>query len=116
MLDSLNKKQKQFAALTDVCCCSPSSKLMMLPLAFALLVANFVQLDVSVANLVFPPGPALSHILSPAFASVTVVVPGVNVSHVLESVEYSKLTSGGVPVFAMLTVALGSSAVKQSPQ
>lgn len=88
----------------------------MLPLAFALLVANFVQLDEFVANAVFPPGPALSHTLSPAFASVTVVVPGVNVFHVLASVEYSKLTSGGVPVFVMLTVAPGSSAVKQRPQ
>ena len=68
------------------------------------------MLEVSPA---LPDDPDLKNIMSPAFAKVTVVPPfGSNDDQVLpKSVEYSSVTDGGEPVFAMLTVAPASSAL-----
>ena len=89
----------------------------MLPLAATWFVNENVQRsDIELPVPAFPPGPAFNHTLSPTFANVTVVVPGVNMLHVYESVEYSKSRDGAEPFAFMLTVASGSSAVKQSPQ
>jgi hypothetical protein len=77
---------------------------------------NFQQFDGEEPVPLFPPEPAFNHTLLPTFANVTVVVPGVNVLHVYEFVEYNRSNEGGDPDPIIDTAAFGSSAVKQSPQ
>lgn len=76
-------------------------------------ITNLLISESLEANLLFVVF-ALSHILSPTFASVTVVSPTMKSFHP-SPVLYSNETSGAEPTFCMATVELASSAVNVSP-
>lgn len=73
---------------------------------------NLLYAEELEAKRVFPEDPALKNTRSPAFARVTVVPPsGSKDDHVdPKSVEYSRVTEGGEPTLAMLTLAPAASA------